>query len=228
MIVLKRGWGEIAYLWFATVLCGLLALFLIAVGFAALSNDSAVNVAFFLALCGGLMLLLALYVLEETLARGGVRIVIDDATIKLRLPSRRGHVRFAAINEALPLAAVVGIESRTETFSSSALQTTYVLALKDGRTIALGSDKQMLAPFFAQAAQAISQKLKLPIRHLGVVPADAGFLLLRGATMPPWESPVLPAAQAQKTLRRTQNFLFYSRLIVLAAMALAVIARVSN
>lgn len=228
MIVLKRGWGELAFLWFVTVLCALLALFLIAVGIGALMNESAVDVAFFMALCGGFMLLLGLYVLEETLARAGVRIVIDGATINLRLPSRRGHVRFATINEALPLAAIAAIESRTETFGASALQTTYKLILTDGRAIALGSDKQMLAPLFAQAAQALSQMRNLPIRHLGVVKADMGFLLMRGASMPPWESPVLPAAQAEETVRKTQNFLLYTRLIVLAALAIAVIARVSN
>jgi len=223
MIVLKRSRAEITVLW---VMLAILALTALGLFWVAVSLRGEAGGALVVMLTAGAMAIIGLYVLEEALARAGVRIAIGADAISLRLPERRGHVRYPALNEAVPRALVAGVESRTETFSNAAEQTTYKLVLTDGRRIALGADKQMLAPFFHNAAETLVREWRLPpIRHLGVVKAKIGFLLMWGAAVPPWDSEVLGDAEAARTLRHTQNFLVYVRLLILAALAFSALAQ---
>ncbi|HRP09548.1 MAG TPA: hypothetical protein PLK37_00780 [Terricaulis sp.] len=224
MIVLKRGRAEIIVLWVMFAILAATGIGLLWVAFS-LRGNGAAGGALVLTLTAGAMALIGLYLLEDALARGGVRIAIGANAAELALPERRGHVRYPAVYESVPRAALTGIESRTETFSNAAEQTTYALVLADGRRLILGADKQMLAPFFHNAAQTLAREWSLEIRHLGVVKAKTGFMLMWGAAVPPWDSEVLGAAEAEKTLRHTQNFLVYVRLLILAALALSAAAQ---
>ena len=220
MIVLKRGWGEIALLWAMFAILAVTVMGLLWVAFA-IRGEAALA----LTLTAGALALIGLYLLEDALARGGVRIAIEANAAHLALPERRGHVRYPAVNETMPRAAVAGIESRTETFSNAARQTTYALALADGGRLILGSDKQMLAPFFQKAAETLAREWGLQTRHLGVVKAKTGFMLMWGAAVPPWDTELLSATDAARTLRHTQNFLVYVRILILTALAFSAAAQ---
>jgi len=225
MIVLKRSRTEIALLWVMLVILGLTVLGL---GWVAFGLRGEGEAALVLTLTTGALAMIGLYVLEDTLARGGVRIAIEANAVQLSLPERRGHVRYPALYQTVPRASVVGIESRTETFSNAAQQTTYALALADGQRLFLGADKQMLAPYFQNAAQTLAREWGLQVRHLGVVKAKTGFMLMWGAAVPPWDSDVLGAADAEKTLRHTQNFLVYVRLLILMALMLSAVMQATR
>ena len=225
MVVLKRDGVELAGLWFTVVFIGLITLgltgFGLYVGISGMDEDA----AFPLIVTGGFMAIMTLYVAQDALARSRTRIAIDDKNVMLRLPSRRGHVRFAPVNQTIARADIAAIEHRTETFNAMAKQETYALALADGQRLFLGADKQMLAPYFQNAAQTLAREWGLQVRHLGVVKAKTGFMLMWGASVPPWQTAPMPEAKAARVLAHTENFLAYSRWIILASLALSVAAR---
>ncbi|HRE42997.1 MAG TPA: hypothetical protein PKY87_03395 [Terricaulis sp.] len=224
MIVLKRDKIELGFQWFTVGFIGLLGLALIGVGLYLAFGSADENGAFALIVTGAFLLLLALLVADDALATTITRIIIDDKSVALRLPSRRGYVRFNPINQIIARADITGIEHRTETFGAKAKQESYALALRDGSRLMLGSDRPMIAPFYGNAAIALSD-LGVPVRSLGVVKAKTGFILIWGASVPPWDAAPLPEAEASRELRRTENFLVYTRWIVLAGLALTAAAR---
>ncbi|HRK63017.1 MAG TPA: hypothetical protein PLN53_01410 [Terricaulis sp.] len=225
MVVLKRDGIELAGLWFTVAFIGLITLgltgFGLYVGISGMDEDA----AFPLIVTGGFMAIMTLYVAQDALARSRTRIAIDDKNVMLRLPSRRGHVRFAPVNQTIARADIAAIEHRTETFNAMAKQETYVLALRDGSRLILGSDKQMIPPFFGDAARALANQGAIPVRGIGVVEAKTGFMLMWGASVPPWQTAPMPEAKAARVLAHTENFLAYSRWIILASLALSVAAR---
>ncbi len=224
MIVLKRDRIELGFQWFTVAFIGLLGLALIGVGVFISMPRGEEDGALALIATGAFLLLLALLVADDALATTLTRIVIDDKNVALRLPSRRGYVRFNPINQTIARADIASIEHRTETFGGKAKQESYALALRDGSRLMLGSDRPMIAPFFGNAAIALSD-LGIPVRSVGVVKAKSGFMLIWGASVPPWDSAPLPEAEASRELRRTENFLVYTRWIVLAGLALTAAAR---
>ncbi|MCR6644695.1 MAG: hypothetical protein NVV62_09345 [Terricaulis sp.] len=224
MIVLKRDKIELGFQWFTVGFLGLLGLPLIGIGLSLAFGGGDEGGAFALIATGAFLLLLALLVADDALATTLTRIIIDDKSVALRLPSRRGYVRFNPINQTIARADIAGIEHRTESFGAKAKQESYALTLRDGSRLMLGSDRPMIAPFFGKAAIALSD-LGVPVRSLGVVKAKTGFMLIWGASVPPWDAAPLSEAEASRELRRTENFLVYTRWIVLAGLALTAAAR---
>lgn len=226
MLVLKRDGIELAGLWFIVAFVGLITLGLTGFGIHAGVWGLDEDAAFPLIATGAIMAIMTLYVAQDALARSRTRIVIDDTSVRLRLPSRRGHVRFAPVNQTIARADIAAIEHRTETFNAMAKQESYALVLRDGSRLLLGSDKQMIPPFFGDAALTLANQSAIPVRDIGVVAAKTGFLLMWGASVPTWQTAPMPEAKAARVLAHTENFLAYSRWIILAGLALSAAARV--
>lgn len=225
MIVLKRDRIELGGLWLTVAFIGLITLWLTGFGIYAGVSGLDEDAVFPLVATGGIMAIVVLYVAQDALARTRTRISIDDKDVTLRLPSRRGHVRFAPVNQTIARADIAAIEHRTETFNAMAKQETYALVLRDGSLLMLGSDKQMLPAFFGNAALALADNGAIPVRSIGVVAAKTGFLLMWGASVPPWQTAPMPEAKAARVLAHTENFLAYTRWIILAGLALSAMAR---
>lgn len=224
MIELKRR--DQVGVWLAVIMCALVVVMFLGVGLALNAEGNStglVLMAFALP-----MIWLTLYVYREAAARSFARIRFDQETLHLRLPARRSFVHDAKRDTSLPLSSIAAIEHRLESFRGSAglvLQHAYSILLKDGGRILLGADRAMLAPFYAEAADAIAAKAGLTIRELGVVEANAGFLLLGGQSAPPWDSAPLPAPEAERRMRNAGIAWRVLGLLITAVLLITAYAR---
>lgn len=194
MTLIKRNTWDIASLWLVVAASALGPLITLPLGFYLLSADGSFITGLVILVIGAGLLWLFVHVLREALAQTQTRIAIQDGAVHLRLPARRGFAELAPVSETVPRAAISAIQARTEAFRSggATTQAAFALVLEDGRRIVLGADRPTLAPLFRQAAEAIAAETRLPIRDLGVVDGDGGFLLLGGVRVPDWESAALP------------------------------------
>jgi hypothetical protein len=220
----QERFGQRALLWICAAFLGLLAM-----GGAIAAAAALVAAPWFAAILAPLAVLiiaLALRVVEEARAAGRVRIEIGPVDLRLILPRRRGHVRLDAVDETLPLASIVRIETRAECFGQigvAAIQTAARLTLKDGRTLVLGADRDYRRPLFIPAAEAIAVGSGAPLSHLGMVDGAPGFLVLYGPAVPDWSAPALPAeemgrreaarARAFRIIGLLSGFVLLARLI---------------
>lgn len=229
MIELKRKSGDIISLWVMAALIALApALFLVIGAGLIAAGDSVGYVILLFAL--PLLALLAL-VVNEGLARQHLRVGVDATHIYLRLPARRGYIRFPRVDASIPRTALTAIETRTEAYRGAgvvAIQRVFALVLADGRRIILGGDRPMIAPFFAQAAAAIAEQTRAPIHDLGMVDGKAGFLLLAGASAPPWGSAALAPDIAEQRATHAAWGLRIALWIALGALALSAAARLGG
>jgi hypothetical protein len=144
--------------------------------------------ASFLLLMGVFVAGLAALVGQEALVRWRTRITLVGDRLRLRLPGRRGYVAQAPLDRELPLSAIEGVDTRLEAFRSAGtttLQRSYSLALRDGSRIVLGGDRRLLDPFYAGVAETVAVRAGVPLRDLGTVDGEPGFLMLWGQSVPP-------------------------------------------
>lgn len=226
MIELKRGGGDQIFIWFMVGICAFLVAMFGFVGVMLLDEDAsigAVLMVFALPFAG-----LTYYVYREAQARSFTRIAVNGQTLELRLPAQRSFVPQGKIETALPLASIKAIEFRAESFrqiGNTVLQFSYSLVLEDGRRIMLGADRRFLTPYYQNAAGLISNTIQQPIRDLGLVDGNPGFLLITGATVPPWDAAPVAPATLQKRFKDEAASWRIVFLIVSAALAIGVIAR---
>lgn len=226
LIELKRGGGDQFFVWLMVGICAFMVAMFTFVGWVLLDEGEsagAVLMVFALPFLG-----LFYYVYREARARSFTRIAINWQTLELRLPPERGYVPQEKIDTAIPLASIKAIESRAESYrqlGTTALQFAYSLVLEDGRRIFLGADRRFLTPYFQNAASIISNNIKQPIRDLGLVDGDPGFLLVAGQSAPPWDAISVPPAAMQKRFKDEANGWRIASLIVGAALAIGMIAR---
>lgn len=228
-IDLKRGAGDIVSLWVMAALIGLLPLFFLVLGVWMISTGD--SIGYILLLFAAPMLALLALVVNEGVARQSVRVTLDSDSIHLRLPKRRGYIAFEPVNEAVSRAALAAVETRAEAYrglGTIAIQRVFALVLKDGRRIMLGADRPMIAPFFAEAANTIAAQTNLPIRDLGMVDGKTGFLLIAGASAPPWDAPALAPATAKKRAAHAAWGLRIALWIALGALAISALARLGG
>jgi hypothetical protein len=206
---------------FATALLAVVTLGM--AGAAVLLLAASAGLAAFILAVSAVMALMTWITGREALANWRVRIVIDGATAHLILPRIRGFVAQAPMDRWLPLASIAMVEQRDEAFRSlgtTALQRAYALVLHDGSRVVLGADRQMKAPFFGPAAQAIAAQAAAPLHDLGLVDGKAGPVLVAGNTAPDWTAAPLSPAVADK--RRRAAALTWSIIgLLLTLMAVA-------
>ncbi|MEZ5972646.1 MAG: hypothetical protein R3C31_12625 [Hyphomonadaceae bacterium] len=226
LIELKRGGGDQFFVWFMVVICAFMVAMFGFVGLTLIGEDlgfGVIFIAFALPFAG-----LTYYVYREAQARSFARIAINWQTLELRLPPQRSYVPQEKIETSLPLSSIKAIECRAESFrqlGTTALQFAYSLVLDDGRRIVLGADRRFLTPYYQNAAGVISNNIKKPVRDLGLVEGNPGFLLVAGQTVPGWDAASLPPAVIQK---RFKDEAFTWRIVSIvtgAALAIGAIAR---
>ncbi|WP_395647029.1 hypothetical protein [Terricaulis sp.] len=208
VVELRRSAPERVAIWAMGGLVALLPLLFLFVGVLTLGEDAP---------AGALFLLLALpfagltyFVLREAAARASTLVRIEGQGLRLVLPAQRGYAPLERVDELLGLSAIRSIETRVESFRGAGTivtQRAYALVLNNGRRIVLGGDRRMMEPFFEGAANAIAQQTGKPITDLGVIDANAGFILLFGQSAPPWDSAPLPQAVGEKRVRDEQTAL---------------------
>jgi hypothetical protein len=226
LIELKRGGGDQFFVWFMVGICGFMVAMFAFAGWALLNegeDTGAILIVFALPFVG-----LTYYVYREAAARSSTRIAINWQTLELRLPPERGYVPQERIDTSIPLASIKAIECRAESYrqiGTTALQFAYSLVLEDGRRIFLGADRRFLTPYFQNAAGIISNNIKSPIRDLGLVDGNPGFLLVIGQSAPPWDTAPVPPATMQKRFKDEASGWRLASLIVGAALAIGMIAR---
>jgi len=226
LIELKRGSGDQFFIWFMVGICAVMTAMFGFVGLTLLAEDVGIGtmlLAFALPFAG-----LTHYVYREAVARSFTRIAINWQTLELRLPAQRSYVPQEKIEAAIPLASIKAIECRAESFrqlGTTALQFAYSLVLEDSRRIMLGADRRFLTPYFQNAAGIISSNIKQPIRDLGLVDGNPGFLLVVGQSAPPWDAPAVPQATMQQRFKQEESGWRLAWLIASAALAIGMIAR---
>lgn len=226
IVELKRGGGDQFFIWLMAVMFGLVCA-LFAFVAATLLGDGE-DMGWILIVLALFMGGLAFIVYREAQARSFTRIAINWQTLELRLPAARGYVPQEKIETAIPLASIKAIESRAESYrqiGTTALQFAYSLVLEDGRRIFLGADRRFLTPYFQNAAGVISNNIKQPIRDLGLVDGNPGFLLVFGQSAPPWDATPVPPAAMQERFKQEASGWRIAWLVASAALAIGMIAR---
>lgn len=197
MITLKRT--DVLAGWIMAGIVSVLPIMFLMLGIGALAGGDSVGLWLLLFAAPGLAL--AALVIVEARSRAGVRIIVDANAVHLKLPQRRGYAAQDPVQESVPRASVSAVESRSEAFrsaGSTVVQRSFSLVLSDGRRIVLGGDRPMQPPFFEQAAGAISAQLRVPVRELGMVEGDPGFLLISGQRVPTWDTQPLNPTEADR------------------------------
>lgn len=226
LIELKRGGGDQIFIWFMVGICALMVAMFGFVGLTLLEEDAAIAsvlIVFALPFLG-----LTYYVFREAQARSATRIAINWQTLELRLPAQRSYVPQETIEAAIPLTSIKGIDFRAESFrqlGNTVLQFAYSLVLEDGRRIMLGADRRFLTPYYQNAASIISNNIKQPIRDLGLVDGNPGFLLITGASVPAWDAAPVPAQTLQERFKDEAAGWRIAMIVTSAALAIGMIAR---
>lgn len=170
---------------------------------------------------GFVMASLSALVAKEAVARWRLRAGIYAGRLTASLPRRRGFIAFDREGLDTPLADIARIDTRLEHFESlgvSTSQRAYRLALRDGRGIELGGDREMMPAFFGPLVEAIVARTGAPVVDHGVVDGDAGFMLVAGQSAPPWDTPALSASEAALRARkraRTAPLLIFATLLTI-------------
>ncbi len=230
MIDLRRSQGDRLGIWVMAALTGFVPLLLAFGALAALAEGEGIG--------GGLLLVFALMmaplsylVVREAVARSTTRITIDAAVLRLNLPAQRSYAPLPALRETIDRKNIDSIETRTEAFraaGNTVTQRAYALVLSGGRRIVLGADRRMADAYYEQAAHALSLALEKPIREIGTVDGDAGFLMFFGQSAPAWDASPLPAAAGEKRVRDEQTAWRFAWIVVAAAMLIAAVARLAG
>ena len=226
MTELKRSGGDQFFVWFMVVICAFaVALFILAGGAIMAEGEG----------LGALLIIWALpfvgltyYIYREAVARSFTRIAINWQTLELRLPSQRSYVPQEKLETSIPLASIKAIESRAESFralGNTVLQYAFSLVLEDGRRIILGADRRFISPYYQNAAGLISNNVKIPIRDLGLVDGNPGFILVSGQTVPEWDAVPVPAETMQKRFKDEAAAWRVVSIIAGAALAIGALAR---
>jgi len=226
IIELKRGSGDQFFIWLMVVMFAFVVAMFVFAGGALLADGE--DMGWFLMVLALFMSGLAFIMYREAAARSFTRIAINWQTLELRLPAARGYVPQEKIDTAIPLASIKAIESRVESYrqiGTTALQFAYSLVLEDGRRIFLGADRRFLTPYFQNAAGVISNNIKIPIRDLGLVDGNPGFLLVAGQSAPPWDAASVAPATLQKRFKEEASGWRIAWLIASAALAIGALAR---
>lgn len=226
MTEFKRGSGDQVFIWFMVGMCALLVAMLAFAGWAIIAEGEGLGVL--LIIWALPFVALTYYVYREAVARSFTRIAINWQTLELRLPAQRSYVPQEKLETSLPLASIKAIESRAESLralGNTVLQYAYSIVLDDGRRIVLGADRRFISPYYQNAAGAISNNVKIPIRDLGLVDGNPGFLMFSGQTVPPWDAAPVPVATMQKRFKDEAAAWRWVSIIVGGALALGMLAR---
>ncbi len=192
-------------------------------GAAALYASSAVT-ALVLAAAALTIGSLAGLVSREAVSRWRLNAAIYAGKLTGFLPRRRGFVIGAREELSVSLQEIDRIETREEIFSSLGVTTgqrAYELALKDGRRIFLGADRDMLPARFRRIVEGVAARTHAPIVDRGMVDGDPGFMLVAGVKVPDWTAPPLAQADAaRRTMARNRT-----PVLLLIAAAFVILAR---
>lgn len=149
--------------------------------------------AWVLALVGiggtGLTGALSLYLLRDLRGKLGLRVVVDEGTIRLILPAGRSPIhRVATQHVTLPLTAIDAVEARYEAYRSQGmvnLQRAYVLLEKSGERIFLFEERaqatRLATARYGTLAREIAERSGARWRELGMVEGKGGVLGVWGA-----------------------------------------------
>lgn len=225
-IELRRGAPERVAMWVMGATVAMLPLLFVFCGWIILADGEGM---------GALMLIFALpfayltyFCFREAAARSSVSVRIEGQGLKLLLPAQRSYVAQERIDELLGLSAIKAIETRVEAFlgaGNTITQQSYAIVLNNGRRIVLGGDRRMLAPYFGEVADALAQATGKPITDLGVVDANAGFLMFAGQSVPPWDAAPLSQAMGEKRVRDEQSAWRIASIVLAVAGFVILIAR---
>lgn len=225
-VELRRGAPEQVAMWVMGATVGMLPLLFVFCGLLILSDGEGMGALFLLfALPFGW---LTYFCFREAAARQAVLVRIEGQGVKLLLPAQRSYVPQERVDELLGLSAIKAIETRVEAFrgaGNTVTQQSYSLLLNNGRRIVLGGDRRMLAPYFCDVADALAQATGKQITDLGVVDANAGFLMFAGQSVPPWDAAPLPQALGEKRVRDERAAWRIASIVLAVAGFVVLIAR---
>lgn len=226
MTELKRGGGDQVFIWILAGLLGIVLAIFVLTGFALVADGN--DTGWVLIVFAAPFAWLGGYVYREASARGFTRIAVDAAGVQLRLPARRSYVPLEKVETSAPLSAIRAIEARTEAFralGTTVLQRAFSLVLTDNTRIILGADRRFTQPYFQSAASTISAQTQIPVRDLGLVDGNAGFLMIAGHSAPPWDAAPVAPATMQKRYSDEGQGLRIAFIVTATALAIAALAR---
>lgn len=172
---------------------------------ASLLHEGAYAVALMLGLLTAFFLPLCRMVTRDFMMKNAWRISLGPVNAWFQLPLRRLLYGPAPrMSGPLAYSAIRAIEWREEAFRTMGMATinrVYAIRLKSGGVILLGEDRPIPKTFdytklAGDAARALAEKARVPLRQMPMVEGNGGFLTLWGTSRPDW-----PEGEAASQLR---------------------------
>lgn len=150
------------------------------------------------------------YVWRDCRAKRGWQIEIEPGELHLDLPAGRSLMEAGRRERRfLEVSDVAAIETRLEAFRSFGMvnmQRNYGLRLKSGELIVLGEDRGLGTALDNESVgrmiETIAVKTGLPLRDLGMIEGNGGFLGVLFTSVPRWDVASLPANRQAALWRR--------------------------
>lgn len=212
-------------LWLILLMMAGLAAELVFTGAAVLGLFLLLMAFFFAALCR--------IVMRDFFMRNSWRIAPGPVNAWFQLPVWR--VMFGpepSLSGPLAYSAIAAIEWREEAASSlglTAINRVYALRLKSGGVIILGEDRPIpqsddYTRLVGEAARAIANRARVPVRQQPMAKRKSGFLTLWGNQRPPWPEGGEPGLLSEADERRTRRDMAIAQLVPVAAFAAILLA----
>lgn len=212
-------------LWLILLMMAGLAAELVATGAAVTGLFLLAMAFFFAALCR--------IVMRDFFMRNSWRIALGPANAWFHLPVWR--VMFGpepSLSGPLAYSAIAAIEWREEAASSlglTAINRIYALRLKSGGVIILGEDRPIpdggsYTRRAGDAARAIADKARAPVRQLPMAKGKSGFLTLWGNQRPAWPEGGEPGQLSEADEQRMRRNMAIAQLVPVAAFAAILLA----
>jgi len=205
----RSSWGAVGS-GLAAMLLGLLTLFLLVmVILVARMSGELLMSTFSLAMVGAMAALTA-YVWRDMRGKMGGLIILDEASLTLRLAGGRSLIHNPpSCRETVPFGDVEAVETRLEAYGAQAMsmmQRAYRLKRRGKPAIFLFEERALGTRMTGQSLQAIAAEIAsragVPLNDLGMAQGRGGILGAWFTSAPDWSAVIVPAVEQAAIWRR--------------------------